>query len=268
MGRLGLRMLSISAAFATGQSVLFAFFLASVAVATYAEPTSLLLALICFGAHGFFLLIGYSFCCAGPKGMRGTSGIGIGITLFHALVVIPIALFGIGKASSGLNDVASDADIVHLVFLASSSLNNLNVLTDLPLLLLILSLSVGEWKYLALMLVGCTLEFGRMAVLGTIVQYYASEGKSHELGFKSLKFVYRILWVIVIIAALKLATVVFLIMFGLPGWFRITQTLFTVAYFLWWAFAWYEQYQAMADTIDVVTPSRFLDKRRSLDTYY
>jgi hypothetical protein len=274
MARIGLRLLSAAAASSVSQSLTFAFFLATIAIAAFPEPITFFLTMVGLGGHGLFLLAGY-FCCAfGPKGMRGTAIIGIVVTVLHAALIIPLAFFGVLISAQHLGTAANpnEGAIPHAVFCLSSSVNNLTAFTDFPWMILLQDFVRGEGKYVLMMLLGSLLEFTKMSILGTMVQYYASEGKSFELSFRSLKFVYRIIWVIVIVAIAKVVVLILFFLFGGPQsvqeFYRIPQTLLTVSYFLWWAFAWYGQYQTMSDTVDVITPSRFLDSRRHLDTYY
>jgi len=269
--RLGVRLLSVAAALSAGTALFYAAFLGSLAIASAPIPILLWLAITCLGLRVLFLIAGFICCLFGPPGMRSTSASGIVLTLLHAGLFIPLALFAVAMLWVVYRDPAAvtDSGVTRVVFAVSSAMNNLNSLTDYPWMFYRGDFIHGERMYIIMMICGALLEFAMMATLGTLVQFYASEGKGHELGFRSLKFVYRIIWVIGILGLFKLGVLLGFGFFGGEGFanqfFRIPHTLLTVAYFLWWAFAWYEQYTSMVESMEVITPSRYLDRRYSLD---
>jgi hypothetical protein len=269
--RLGVRLLSIGAGESCGTALAYAAFLGTLAIASSLIPGLLWLAILGLGLRSLFFIAGYIGCLFGPKGMRSTAAIGIVVTMIHGALIIPLAIYGLGLMARLYGDGTNvpDLAITRIVFVISSTMNNLNAFTDFPFMFLRGDFQTDERMYVAMMICGALLEFTMMAILGTIVQYYASEGKGHDLGFRSLKFVYRIIWVIFTVGIGKLLILQGFIFFGgefsANQYFRIPHTLLTVGYFLWWAFAWYEQYNSMNATMEVITPARYLDRRQNLD---
>ncbi len=269
--RLGVKLLAIGAGESCGTALCYGAFLGSIAIASTLIPALLWLALLGLALRSLFFIAGYIGCLFGPKGMRSTAVMGIIITMLHAALIIPLAIYGFALLAStyGGGNMPSDTEVSRVVFIISSMMNNLNSLTDFPFMFLRGDFKANERLYVAMMIVGSLLEFGMMSVLGTMVHYYATEGKGHELGFRSLKFVYRIIWVIIVVGLVKLMIMVGFQFFVSEGFanqfFRIPHTLLTVGYFLWWAFAWYEQYTSMNESLTVITPGRYLDKRINLD---
>src|SRR5207247_4833899 len=86
------------------------------------------------GMHLVLMLAGFSFCVAGPRGMRSTGVTGIVVVLMHAGLLVPLVIFALGVLTPVASDPTTLTDIAvpHFVFSVSSSVNNLNALTDLP----------------------------------------------------------------------------------------------------------------------------------------
>lgn len=271
IARIGVRVLAIGAGLTAAQTLLFAIFLMSLAVASTVIPALFHLALIAYALHAVCLLAGYTICIFGPKGIASISVVGIIATLAHAALLIPLMLYSLTFITKLADDDVGVTDwgITRIVFFLNSTINNLSALTDYPWMLVRGESLRGEYLYVILMTCGGLFEFAKMSVLGAIVEYYASCGKSVELGYKSLRFAYRILWVVAIIMLLKLFLYILIQQFGgdamILQFFRIPMTLLSVAYFFWWTFSWSMQFQSMNEVVQIITPARFLDRRQVLD---
>ena len=76
-----------------------------------------------------------------------------------------------------------------------------------------------------------------------------------------MRFDYRIFGIVLLAPVVKAIAAI-----AAPAaivWVPLLLT--TVGYNLWWAFAWYSQYQVLGDIEEIVTPVRLMDRRQRYD---
>lgn len=232
-------------------------------------PPVLFFAGAVLGLHWLLTVIGFGFCAAGPRAMRPMAASGLVVMLIHAGVFIPILT--ITAAAVSLDDVGfggtGPRGALSHTLLLSNIFNNLTTLTDLPIYLL--ADGMVRPAVLILPVVGGALEFTKLSLLGILSNHYAVEGKAPELGHHCLRFVYRIFWLVIAGVVLKLGLWLLVRLTGgeplLLMWFAIPVWMITNGYFLWWAFAWWAQFQTLLDTTEVITAARFADERPRLE---
>ena len=269
--RLGMRFMAWGAAFSSAASVLFFVgFLATLATPILLAPL-LALAAACVGMHWLLTVLGFGFCRAGPKSMRGMAGLGLGVMLVHLALSVPVALVLVdlfNLEEIGINQVQGQTALTASLLL-SNLFNNLTTLTDLPVY--VLGGGLARPQVLILPVLGGAVEFAKLSVLGILTNHYAVQGKDPELGYLALRFVYRIFGLVMVGMLLKLGLWLFILVTGgdplLQAWFRIPVTLLTQGYFLWWAFAWFAQCRVMFETVEVIDPRRFADDRERLERF-
>lgn len=219
--------------------------------------------------HWIATLAGFGYCSAGPRGMRPMAIGGILVTVLQIGLAIGTALVLLARISADAVSYQSGVtkSYVSENLLLSNVFNNLSTVIDMPVYVLAGALS--DLGILILPLIGGTLEFAKLSILGLITNRYASEGKDPDLAHQAMRFVYRIFGLVLIGAILKCSIWGMVKFTGgeplLLAWFSIPIVMVTNGYYMWWAFAWYAQYQVMIDTVEVMMPDRFLDRRDRLD---
>ncbi|CAN5263767.1 hypothetical protein BH11PLA2_BH11PLA2_32330 [soil metagenome] len=268
-GRVAVQLLGASALCGGAMALGFAAFLGTLAVASSVIMSLYYLVIALMVIQALLFIVGFGFAVAGPREMRPTAIVGLLITMLHIGVALPIVFYGV-NLSENLSEEGKakhELSLANCIFFMGAGPSNLCGLTDIPWLLV-----QGELEkpwYVVGIVIGAFLEFWRASIFGTLIQYYAAEGKSVELGFRSLRFVYRIIWVVMIGLGLKVLVLFLMRMFGgentIATSFNIPQTLLTDAFYLWWGFTWFAQFQTSKEVVEIVTAPRFADKRQNLD---
>lgn len=257
--RLGLQILAIAA---TGSSLVALMAVLFLVTSLTGAPMPILLgmAFLLLAGHSLLCLVGFGFCIAGPKGMRGKAVVGIVAVLAHSTFNAVAAVAA--AASVGIRSLQERDNVESFLganLILSNAVCNLTVVADVPYyfqqsnpppigIVLLLAFAAG-------------LEFAKLSVVGLLTNQYANAAKDPDLAFAGMRFVYRIFAILLIAPLIKGiigGTVV-------PSLMWIPMLLGTVAYYLWWAFAWFAQYQTMMDTAEIVTAGRMTDKRRRID---
>jgi LSD1 subclass zinc finger protein len=220
--------------------------------------------------QSILFMCGFGYAAAGPTEMRAIAALGLIITIMQIGLGIAVSLFGLKLAEElGNEDGVRELSLTVCLFYMAAGPSMLCGFTDIPWMLFAGELA-RPW-YVVMIVVGGVLEFWRASILGTIVQYYAAEAKSTELGYQALRFVYRIIWVIIAAAGAKLLFYLgfkFLVGdFFAAAFTRIPQGLFSIAFFLWWLYTWLSQFHTLRDITEIATADRVLDERRTLDAY-
>jgi len=257
--RLGLQFLAIGA---TGSSLTALLAVLFLVTSLTGAPFPILLGMagvLLFG-HSILCLLGFGFCIAGPKGMRGMAVAGILSTLghmvFNALGAIAAAA---AVAVSSLQERDRVESFLEANLLLSNAVCNLTIASDVPYYFL--QPYRPPIGILILLAFAAGLEFAKLSVIGLLTNQYANAAKDPDLAFAGMRFVYRIFAILLVAPIVKgiLSATVYM------GLLWIPLLLGTVAYYLWWAFAWFAQYQTMMDVSEIVTAARLTDKRRRID---
>ena len=257
--RLGLQFLAIGATGSCLVALMAVLFLVT-SLTGAPMPILLGLAFLLLAGHSLMCLLGFGFCVAGPRGMRGTAVAGIAATLGHMAFVVAGALAAV--AVVGLNSLQERNNVEAFLganLLLSNAVCNLTVAADVPYyfqqsnrpplgIVILLAFAAG-------------LEFAKLSVIGLITNQYANAAKDPDLAYAGMRFVYRIFAILLIAPLAKgiIAATVVLNLIWIP------MMLGTVAYYLWWAFCWFAQYQTLMDTAEIVTAARLTDRRRRID---
>jgi hypothetical protein len=267
--RIGITLMAYGAIASCAAAVFYFFFDVTTLTISGGVPAMLWVAGLMLGAHWLLTVAGFGFCAAGPKPMRPMAIAGVIIMVIHMGVFIPlfmilaalVSLEEVGLSGTGVRGPISSALLLSNIF------NNLTTLTDLPVYLL--ADGLVRPSVLILPVVGGALEFAKLSLIGILTNHYAVEGKDPELGHMALRFVYRIFWLVIAGVILKMGLWFLVKLTGgeplLLAWFAIPVWMLTNAYFLWWAFAWYAQFRTMLDTTEVITATRFADRRERLE---
>lgn len=267
--RTGMTLMGFGAIAACVASIFYFFF----SVTTLITPMGIpLLLMICGGVtgiHALLTMMGFGFCIGGPKNMRATAISGLVVMLVHAALFFPLAMPLANRVSLQELGLAGQGgrNAVGQGMMLSSIFNNLVTVTDLPIYLM--ADGVIPLILLILPMIGGALEFAKLSFLGIIANQYAADAKDPELGYTSLRFVYRIFWLVITMVVLKMG-LWFLIKLtgGEPmtvNWFAIPLNMLTNGYFLWWAFSWYAQYRTLFDITEIFVPARLADSRQRLE---
>ncbi len=227
------------------------------------------LPILSLGSHWLLTLTGFGFCCMGPKDMRYMAISGVVVMLLHALALLGLVQLtakSIVLANAGFAGLNDESGLTSAALLANL-FNNLSGVANIPLFVFIrLHQSIGFLAF-AVMLIAGGFEFAKLTLIGILANHYAIESKAPELGHRSIRFVYRLFWVVIVGFVGELIIVggtqlgfgfVFL---SLPSMMLMN------AYFLWCAFSWIAQFQVLNEVIEVMTPERITDKRANLDLY-
>jgi hypothetical protein len=267
--RTGVTIMAYGSLASCGAAVLYFFYFVSTLIIPMGLPPILFLSAALVALHWLLTVMGFGFCAGGPKAMRPMAISGLVVMVIHAGVFVPLAmtlaaLFSLEEV--GLSGQGPRGSLGGTLIL-SNLLNNLTTVTDLPVYLL--SDGLVRPAVLILPVVGGALEFAKLSLIGILTNHYAVDGKDPELGHLALRFVYRIFWLVIAGGVLKLGIWLGVKMTGgeplLQVWFAIMVLMVTNAYFLWWAFTWYAQFRTMLDVTEVITATRFADRRQRLD---
>lgn len=258
--RIGMQLFGIGSIGSSLAALIATFFVVTSLTATPFVPLAGL-AYGLMGLHWLLTFAGFGYCCAGPREVRGAAVGGLVVTAAHVMfnlfagaVVLPaVSIDTMTYRTEGFG-----AFIIHNLLIADC-ICNLLTLTDLPLFFNgVTPVPIPIVLMLALAAAG---EFAKLSLLGVITNRYAVMAKDPDLGHKGMRFVYRIFVLVLVGPILK--GVIFGIL--VVGWIAVPLMLATVGYFLWWAFAWFNQYQVMMDVADILTADRLTDKRDRLD---
>lgn len=220
-------------------------------------------------SHWLLTLAGFGFCCFGPKAMRHMAIGGVIVMLVHAVAMlglVELTVKSISLSTAGFGGMNEEPGLVGAVLFANL-FNNLSGVTNIPLLVHFgLYNTIGGLAFAVLLFAG-GLEFAKLSLVGTLANHYAVEGKSPELGHQSIRFVYRLFWVVIVGFVGEMIIIgVSHLGFGFI-FLSLPSMMLMNGYFLWCAFAWVMQFQVLKEVIDVITPERFTDQRANLDTY-
>lgn len=222
------------------------------------------------GCHWLLTLAGFGFCCFGPKSMRHMAIGGVIVMLVHAvatLALIDLTVRSISLANAGFGGMNEEPGLIGAVLFANI-FNNLSGVANIPVLVHFgLHNTIGGLAFVVMLFAG-GLEFAKLSLIGILANHYAVEGKSPELGHQSIRFVYRLFWVVIVGFVGEMIIVgCTLLGFGLI-FLSLPSMMLMNGYFLWCAFAWVMQFQVLNEVTEVITPERFTDKRANLDLMY
>jgi hypothetical protein len=270
--RVGVTLMGYGSAASCAGAVFFFFFFVSALFAPGGIPALLALSGAVIGLHWLLTIVGFGFCIAGPKSMRPMAASGLVVMVLHAAVYIPLALTLarlISLDEVGFDSKGSRGGSIGPTLLLSNLFNNLTTVTDLSTYLM--SDGVVAPAVLILPLIAGSLEFAKLSLMGILSNHYAVDAKAPELGHQTLRFVYRIFWLVIVGVVLKLG-LWFLakVLSGDPQlqtWFMMSVFMVTNAYLMWWGFSWYALYQTLLEIAEILTATRFADSRQRLETY-
>jgi LSD1 subclass zinc finger protein len=270
--RVGVTFMAYGALASCAAAVFFFFYSVTTLFVPGGVPTILWLAGAILAVHWLLTVTGFGFCIAGPRPMRPMAVAGVILMVIHAGVFVPlfsvmavlVSLDEVGLSGTGLRGPISSALLLSNIF------NNLTTVTDLPIYLL--SEGLVKPAVLILPVIGGALEFAKLSLIGILTNHYAVEGKDPEVGHLSLRFVYRIFWMLIALVVMKLGLWLIVKITAsdplIQAWFAIPVWMMTNGYFLWWAFAWIALFHTLRDVAEIVTPQRFADKRDRLEPLY
>ncbi len=260
--RQGLLLLAIGALCSVASSVLAIFFplggLFGTPIVSVAGLGGVLLT-----GHWGFTVAGLGFCLAGPREIRGTALLGIALTLGH-LMFNALATFVCVAPSVGL-DMFQDSNhsdsYVYASLIVGNCVCNLTVTSNLPYY----ALHPQSVRYSAvvMLLVAAAFEFAKLSVIALLANQSATLAKDPDLAHAGMRFIYRIFALMLLGPAVNLAVA---LMFAADVVY-IPLIMASVAYYLWWSFAWVAQYRVLLDIREILTPVRLLDRRDRVDTY-
>ena len=87
--------------------------------------------------------------------------------------------------------------------------------------------------------------------------------KDPDLAHSGMRFIYRIFALMLLGPVVNLAVT---LTFAADVVY-IPLIMASIAYYLWWSFAWIAQYRVLLDIREILTPVRLLDRRDRVDTY-
>lgn len=221
------------------------------------------------GFHWMLTLAGFGFCCFGPKDMRFMAIGGVIVNLLHAVAMLGLVQLtskSISLANAGFGGVNEEPGLIGATLFANL-FNNLSGVANIPLFVHFgLQDSIGGLAFVVLLIAG-GFEFAKLTLIGILANHYATEGKAPEIGHRSIRFVYRIFWV-VIVGFVGEMLIVGASHLGFGFVFLSLPSLMLLnAYFLWCAFSWVAQFQVLNEVLEVMTAERITDKRANLDVY-
>jgi LSD1 subclass zinc finger protein len=267
--RVGITLLAYGALASCIAPLGVAFFFVSTLFMQSADNPFIWAPILGVGSHWLLTLAGFGFCCFGPRSMRHMAIGGVIVMLVHAVAIlglVELTVKSISLANAGFGGMNEEPGLIGAVLFANL-FNNLSGVTNIPLLVHFgLYNTIGGLAFAVLLFAG-GLEFAKLSLVGVLANHYAVEGKSPELGHQSIRFVYRLFWVVIVgfVGEMVIIGVSHLgfgfIFLSLPSMMMMN------GYFLWCAFAWVMQFQVLNEVIDVITPERFTDKRANLDMY-
>ncbi|MGL6075809.1 MAG: zinc finger domain-containing protein [Fimbriiglobus sp.] len=258
--QIGMKLLGYACAGGTIATLSPVLFIIGSLTAILLMPVLALVALALVG-HWVCAIIGFGYCISGPKEMRGTAIVGLVFCLAHILfnALSIVAFVAPLVAIDTLNDRDRAEMYLFANLLVTNTMCNMTVIADLPYY--ILYAGNTSWFVFLILLIAAGFEFAKISCIGMLGNQYASEGKDVELAHQSMRFVYRIFAVVTLGPIMKLMVSLFA---PIPIMW-IPLLLGSAGYYLWMAFAWYMQYVTAFDIRDILTATRFTDKRRRID---
>lgn len=213
--------------------------------------------------HWGLTAVGLGYCIAGPREVRGTAMLGIAATLGH-LMFNALATFVCVAPSVGidmLEDGTHGDSFIFANLIVGNCVCNLTVVSNLPYY----ALHPAHVRYSAviMLLIAAAFEFAKLSVIALMANQYATLAKDPDLAHAGMRFIYRIFALMVLgpvvnlIVALSFAV----------GVVSIPLIMASIAYYLWWSFAWVAQYRVLMDIREILTPVRLLDRRDRVETY-
>ena len=260
--RQGLLLLSVGALSSVVSSVLAIFFplggLFGTPIVSVAGLGGVLLT-----GHWGFTVAGLGYCLAGPREVRGTALLGIAFTLGH-LLFNALATFVCVAPNIGLDAFQSTDRGDSYVFasmIVGNCVCNLTVTSNLPYYAL--HLSSVRHSAVVMLLIAAAFEFAKLSVIALMANQYATLAKDPDLAHSGMRFIYRIFALMILGPVVNLAVT---LMFA-GDIIYIPLIMASIAYYLWWSFAWIAQYRVLLDIREILTPVRLLDRRDRVDTY-
>ena len=211
--------------------------------------------------HWLLNVTGLGFCLGGPREARGTAGLGIAFTLGH-MAFNAVATFACVAPSVGL-DMLRDNDrgdtTLFATLMIGNCVSNLTVVSDLPYY----ALYPSHVRPVAvvMLLIAAGFEFAKLSAIALMANQYATLAKDPDLAHSGMRFVYRIFGVVLLGPAVKWVCALTLA----AGVVWIPMILASVAYCLWWSFAWAAQYRVLLDIREILTAVRLMDRRERYD---
>jgi LSD1 subclass zinc finger protein len=219
------------------------------------------LVLLALVVHWGMILVGFGYCLAGPKDMRGTAGVGLFFSLghifFNALSVVAFVAPMIAMDSLGERERTDVFLFSNLIL--TNSMCNMTVIADLPYYILY----AGQMQWIAtiMLMIAAGFEFAKISCLGLLTNQYSSACKDSDIAHQGMRFVYRVFAIVVLAPVAKALVALFVV--SNIAW--IPLLLISVGFYLWIAFAWYMQYVTFTDLIEILTAGRMNDRRRRID---
>lgn len=267
--RVGMKLLGLASIAAGIAPLGVALYFVSTLFMPSGDNFFILLPIIGAGCHWLLAVAGFGFCCFGPKDMRFMAISGVVVMILHALAILGLVQLTLGSiklANAGFAGINEEPGLISAALLANI-FNNMSGVANIPMFVHFgLQNSIGGLAFVVLLIAGA-FEFSKLTLVGILANHYAIEGKAPELAHRSIRFVYRLFWVVIVGFIGELIIVgsshlgfgfVFL---SLPSMMLMN------AYFLWCAFSWIAQYQVLNEVLEVMTPERITDKRANLDMY-
>jgi hypothetical protein len=266
--RIGISLMAYGAVSACAAPLGVALFFISTLFLQSGDNPFVWLPVLGVGLHWLLTTAGFGFCCAGPKEMRHMAVGGLVVMLLHAvgmLGLLQLTAQAISLASAGFGGINLESGLLSALLLANL-FNNLSGVANLPLIVLFGQHVFGPHVFVVLLVAG-GFEFAKLSLVGILANHYAMEGKAPELGHQSIRFVYRLFWVVIVGFVGQLIIIgVSRLGFGFV-FLSLPAMMLLNAYFFWCAFAWVAEFQVLLQVVEVITPERFIDKRANLDYY-
>lgn len=267
--RIGVTMLAYGAIAACVAPLGVALFFISTLFLQSAENPFIWLPILAGGLHWLLAVAGFGFCCMGPKSMRFMAVGGVAVMLLHAVAMLGLVQLtaqAISLSNAGFGGLNEENGLIGAALFANL-FNNLSGVANIPVFVHFgLYNTIGALAFAVLLIAG-GFEFAKLSLIGILANHYATEGKAPEVGHQSIRFVYRIFWV-VIVGFVGEGVIVGASHLGFGFIFLSMPSMMLMnAYFWWCAFAWVAQCQVLFQVLDVMTAERIADKRANLDLY-
>jgi LSD1 subclass zinc finger protein len=220
------------------------------------------------GLHWLLCFIGFLCCFFGPRDVRHLALYGALAILIHIGATFALVWYTnihVNRAVCGFGELNREEGIISSLFFANQTSNLVSIM-NLPLVIFLHSGSMNAGTF-ALLFFAAGLEFTKLSLIGILANHYAAEGKDPELGHLSLRFVYRIIWVVIVGLACQ-GLIIGGSKLGFGSSFLSLPALMVInAYHLWCSFAWVAEFQVIEQVREVIRPERFLSTQARLEHY-
>jgi LSD1 subclass zinc finger protein len=219
--------------------------------------------------HWVLLFAGFLCCYCGLKDVRNIALTGLIVVVIHISTTIALLFLTnaqIDRATTGFGGINTETGLESSIVYANLY-SNLVAVMNMPILIVQTRSSISIPVY-AFILFAAGIEFAKLTIVGMLGNHYATDGKSPDLGHQSMRFIYRIFWVVILCMVLQFV-ILGLAHMGFSFIFLSLPALMIVnAYHLWCIFAWVAEFQVLQDVVEVLTPERLISNQNRLDTYY